>query len=339
MPTTGGRARRWLNDRASIRRHRRTWDPFPPCPFAAARRDAAAALHGWPGSILEFRKLVGPLADPAAHGGDPADAFHLVIPSMPGFGFSDKPPSPIGRAADRPGLDRADGPARLRPLGRPGRRPRFRGRRRDRPMRPAPVGVHRTSRCSYPTPEEIAAATPEEQAMLADSGLLLGHAFRYAKEQATRPQTIGYRSPTRRSASPPGSTRCSRTPVARPGTPRPRSTATRCWTTSCSTGCRTPAPRRRGSTGRWTGRLEADREGRGSARVPSGFRCCPASSPEVTALDRAALPEPRPLRRSGRRGSLCGARAAGGDDHRHPRDVPGAPVGPPVTRGARPGRG
>jgi pimeloyl-ACP methyl ester carboxylesterase len=45
-------------------------------------------LHGWPGSVVEFLDLIGPLSDPAAHGGDPADAFHLVIPSLPGFGFS-----------------------------------------------------------------------------------------------------------------------------------------------------------------------------------------------------------------------------------------------------------
>jgi pimeloyl-ACP methyl ester carboxylesterase len=44
--------------------------------------------HGWPGSIVEFLDVIGPLADPRAHGGDPADAFHLVIPSIPGYGFS-----------------------------------------------------------------------------------------------------------------------------------------------------------------------------------------------------------------------------------------------------------
>ena len=47
--------------------------------------------HGWPGSIIEFADVIDPLVDPAAHGGDPADAFHLVIPSLPGYGFSDKP--------------------------------------------------------------------------------------------------------------------------------------------------------------------------------------------------------------------------------------------------------
>lgn len=45
-------------------------------------------IPGWPGSIVEFMRMVGPLSDPRAHGGDPADAFHVVVPSIPGFGFS-----------------------------------------------------------------------------------------------------------------------------------------------------------------------------------------------------------------------------------------------------------
>src|SRR5437879_10223842 len=44
--------------------------------------------HGWPGSIVEFLKLIGPLTDPTEHGGQPEDAFHVVLPSLPGFGFS-----------------------------------------------------------------------------------------------------------------------------------------------------------------------------------------------------------------------------------------------------------
>lgn len=44
--------------------------------------------HGWPGSVAEFMKIIGPLTDPRAHGGDPKDAFHIVAPSLPGFGFS-----------------------------------------------------------------------------------------------------------------------------------------------------------------------------------------------------------------------------------------------------------
>ena len=47
--------------------------------------------HGWPGSVIEFLKVIKPLTDPAAHGGDPRDAFHVVVPSLPGYGFSDRP--------------------------------------------------------------------------------------------------------------------------------------------------------------------------------------------------------------------------------------------------------
>lgn len=50
--------------------------------------------HGWPGSIIEQIKIIGPLTDPTAHGGTAADAFHLVIPSLPGYGFSGKPTAP-----------------------------------------------------------------------------------------------------------------------------------------------------------------------------------------------------------------------------------------------------
>ena len=61
--------------------------------FLHVRSKEAAALplvitHGWPGSIVEFLDIIGPLTDPAAHGGDPADAFDVVAPSIPGFGFS-----------------------------------------------------------------------------------------------------------------------------------------------------------------------------------------------------------------------------------------------------------
>ena len=47
--------------------------------------------HGWPGSIYEFFELIGPLSDPAAHGGDPADAFDVVVPALPGYGFGGRP--------------------------------------------------------------------------------------------------------------------------------------------------------------------------------------------------------------------------------------------------------
>jgi pimeloyl-ACP methyl ester carboxylesterase len=67
--------------------------------------DALALImtHGWPGSMAEFMKIIGPLSDPRAHGGDPADAFHIVAPSLPGFGFSmpvREPGWEMGRTTD-----------------------------------------------------------------------------------------------------------------------------------------------------------------------------------------------------------------------------------------------
>jgi epoxide hydrolase len=61
--------------------------------FLHVRSAEAGALplimtHGWPGSVVEFMEVIGPLTDPGAHGGDPRDAFHMVVPSIPGFGFS-----------------------------------------------------------------------------------------------------------------------------------------------------------------------------------------------------------------------------------------------------------
>ena len=79
--------------------------------------------HGWPGSVIEQLKIIEPLTDPTAHGGSAADAFDVVIPSMPGYGFSGKPSTP-GWGPERiaSGIDRADEAARLRPLRRLGRR-------------------------------------------------------------------------------------------------------------------------------------------------------------------------------------------------------------------------
>ncbi|WIB13250.1 epoxide hydrolase N-terminal domain-containing protein [Curtobacterium sp. MCPF17_052] len=78
--------------------------------------------HGWPGSVLEFRHAIGPLTDPVAHGGAPEDAFHLVIPSLPGFGFSGEAHHHrVGPRTHRAGLGSAHGAARVRGLVRAGR--------------------------------------------------------------------------------------------------------------------------------------------------------------------------------------------------------------------------
>ena len=70
--------------------------------------------HGWPGSILEQLKIIEPLTNPTAHGGEASDAFHVVIPSLPGHGFSAKPEAHgVGSGADRPCMGGADEAARL----------------------------------------------------------------------------------------------------------------------------------------------------------------------------------------------------------------------------------
>jgi pimeloyl-ACP methyl ester carboxylesterase len=150
--------------------------------------------HGWPGSILEFEAVIGPLTDPPAYGGDAADAFDLVLPSLPGFGFSGKPTAPgwgIARIAD----------AWAELMSRLGY-PRFGASGGDwgssistclgqqHPDRV--VGLHLTPPLAAPDPATFADLTPAEQASL-DA---LRHAGRtedgYSVEQSTKPQTIGY---------------------------------------------------------------------------------------------------------------------------------------------------
>ena len=68
--------------------------------------------HGWPGTFAEFDKVIGPLTDPVAHGGRAEDAFHVVVPSIPGYGFSDRPRQ-LGYGRDRTGAIFAELMARL----------------------------------------------------------------------------------------------------------------------------------------------------------------------------------------------------------------------------------
>jgi pimeloyl-ACP methyl ester carboxylesterase len=150
--------------------------------------------HGWPGSIIEFLKVLAPLSDPTAHGGDAADAFHVVCPSLPGYGFSDKPAQPgwkVERIAaawtqlmarlgyERYGAQGSDwGTSISASIGQ------------QDPDHVA--GIHLTPPLAAPDPETFDDLTDAEQAALAsleygdewDSG--------YSKEHETRPQTVGY---------------------------------------------------------------------------------------------------------------------------------------------------
>ncbi|GGV68128.1 hydrolase [Streptomyces longisporoflavus] len=150
--------------------------------------------HGWPGSILEFRHLIGPLTDPVAHGGRAEDAFHVVIPSMPGFGFSDKPTEAgwgIPRIADAwvtlmERLGYSEWVAQGGDWG---------SAVVEAISRKAPegfLGMHVNLPMVFPTAREISEATPDEQRMLAAAQNYQARLDGYFKEQSTRPQTIGY---------------------------------------------------------------------------------------------------------------------------------------------------
>lgn len=151
-------------------------------------------MHGWPGSVLEFHKVIGPLTDPAAHGGDPRQAFHLVIPSMPGFGFSDQPAGPgwgLPRIAD----------AWITLMGRLGygrwgaQGGDFGAGVADAIGRRAPldcVGLHYNFAMFQPSAAEMAEATPDERAMLASAKHFWDKLSAYAQVQMTQPQLIGY---------------------------------------------------------------------------------------------------------------------------------------------------
>ena len=150
--------------------------------------------HGWPGSILEFMGVIGPLTDPAAHGGTEADAFHLVIPSLPGFGFSERP-SATGwrceRIADawgmlmkRLGYDRW--------FAQGGDWGAVVTHRIAQQNVPGCVGVHFNMMVAPPPAEALANPSPEEQAILAKLAHYEAVDSGYMKQQITKPQTIGY---------------------------------------------------------------------------------------------------------------------------------------------------
>ncbi|MDG4863412.1 epoxide hydrolase [Streptomyces sp. T-3] len=159
--------------------------------------------HGWPGSIVEFAEVAGPLTDPRAYGGDPADAFHLVLPSIPGFGFSGPTGEPgweFKRVAaafaelmerlghERYGVQGGDwGAVISRELGR------------TRPDRV--IGVHlnllpNAAPTREPDADELAALSADERTRTLASWARMQAWTRdrqgYADLQATRPQTLAY---------------------------------------------------------------------------------------------------------------------------------------------------
>jgi pimeloyl-ACP methyl ester carboxylesterase len=151
--------------------------------------------HGWPNTFLEYVDLIGPLSDPQGHGGAAADAFHLVVPSLPGFGFSGPTTQP-GWDAQRTALAWAELMARLG-------YDRYGAHGNDAGAIVAPlqgrvdpdhvIGVHVNQIFSFPTgdPAELQGLTPQELGHLA---FLQGFVDRavHDKLQAAQPQTIAH---------------------------------------------------------------------------------------------------------------------------------------------------
>ena len=149
--------------------------------------------HGWPGSFFEFERVVGPLTDPAAHGGDAADAFDVVVPSLPGYGFSGKP---AAAGWDIHRIARAWAELMTR-LGYP----RFLAQGSDwgtsvstslalhQPGRL--LGIHLVPPLA-PQGRDLGDLTTSERAALADLHERERTGSGYSAEHGTRPQTIGY---------------------------------------------------------------------------------------------------------------------------------------------------
>lgn len=149
--------------------------------------------HGWPGSIVEFHKVIEPLVNPTAYGGRPEDAFHVVCPALPGYGFSGKPTKAGwsvekiaqawgtlmgGLGYQRYGAQGGDwGAAVTTQMGRNGE---------------GCIGIHLNMPIARPPKELSGDPTADEQRALAASMYHRRWGTGYSKQQSTRPQTLGY---------------------------------------------------------------------------------------------------------------------------------------------------
>ena len=150
--------------------------------------------HGWPGSVIEFLKIIEPLTNPTAHGGRAEDAFHVVAPSLPGFAFSDKPAERGWNAAR---IARAWSEL-MRRLGYP----RYVAQGGDwgsivtttlAQQRPAGlVGIHLNMPFVFPDPIPTTGLSAAEQRAVEAFRRFQSDGFGYFLQQSTRPQTVGY---------------------------------------------------------------------------------------------------------------------------------------------------
>jgi len=151
--------------------------------------------HGWPGSVIELLETVGPLTDPTAHGGTPADAFHLVLPSLPGYGFSGQP-TELGWDASRTARAWAELMKRLgytRYVAQGGDVGALVTDLMGRQAVEGLIGYHLNLLTAVlAIGDKLPKESKEERAAAQALASFRQDGFGYFLEMATRPQTIGY---------------------------------------------------------------------------------------------------------------------------------------------------
>jgi pimeloyl-ACP methyl ester carboxylesterase len=151
--------------------------------------------HGWPGSVIELLDTIGPLTDPTAHGGTPEDAFHLVLPSLPGYGFSGEP-TELGWESGRMARAWAELMARLGYTRYVAQGGDVGALVTDAMGRQAPaglLGIHLNFLAgSVGIRDRLPRESAQEQAAYDAVNTFATDGFAYFLEQSTRPQTIGY---------------------------------------------------------------------------------------------------------------------------------------------------
>jgi len=150
--------------------------------------------HGWPGSIVEFHKVIGPLTEPTKYGGAAADAFHVVCPSLPGYGYSGKPEKNgwnVERIADAWAtlMDRLGYARYFAQGGDWGSAVTSAIGARDSEHC---IAIHLNMVTARPDPETMSTLTDLEKSAIAGLQHYQDWDSGYSKQQSTRPQTVGY---------------------------------------------------------------------------------------------------------------------------------------------------
>jgi pimeloyl-ACP methyl ester carboxylesterase len=160
------------------------------------RADALPIIisHGWPGSMVEFHKVIDALADPEAHGGRAEDAFHVVVPCLPGFGFSGKPTT-TGTSVEKIGRMWGTLMSRLgydRYVAQGGDWGSMITQNIALTETTHCAGIHINMPIVAPDPETMDNLTPPEQSALEAMAFYNDWDSGYSKQQSTRPQTLAY---------------------------------------------------------------------------------------------------------------------------------------------------